>query len=108
MLSAIHRVQFPAVGFDEVLGLHDEPRRAKGNDAMVEEHDTVEVTGGLVEVVRGDHDGHFFLLEAVQQVRMPSCEGVSRPVSGSSINISSASCARARAMNMRCCCPPES
>ena len=39
---------------------------------------------------------------------MASCDGMSRPVSGSSMSSSSASWARARAMNTRCCCPPDS
>ncbi|MCK7516240.1 MAG: hypothetical protein MZV64_00180 [Ignavibacteriales bacterium] len=36
---------------------------------MVEEHDAVEVTGSLVEVMCSDHHGDVFLLEAVKQVK---------------------------------------
>ena len=41
-------------------------RISKGDDAMIEQHDAVKMSRGLVEIMGGNHDGHAFLFEAIQ------------------------------------------
>ena len=49
-----------------MICVHDILRQIKGNDALVEQHDPVKVTGCLIEVMRCHHHGDILGPQRIQ------------------------------------------
>src|SRR5262245_58136445 len=66
---SIHGFQAATISLEQIIGMQNFSRTAKGNDAMIQQHDAVKMSRSLIEIMRGDHDCDSFFFESVKEIQ---------------------------------------